>query len=151
MFLQCKKYKLKNQIIFKYLSGCNNKEHKNTMTTTAYTRITSSRQANEHIGEVCSFMSKGVREYGRIVYVTPTSIRIERMQQTADGDFILHPKQKNSVTNNVITFTRKITIASESIAAAAAAVPVFPSPLILLGGIKRRYQNAQSTEQSGWW
>ena len=126
------------------------KEHKNTMTTTVYTRITSSRQANEHIGEVCSFISKGVREYGRIINVTPTSIRIERMQQTADGDFILHPKQKNSVTNNVITFTRKITIASESIAAAAA-VPVFPSPLILLGGIKRRYQNAQSTEQSGWW
>ena len=145
MFLQCKKYKLKNQIIFKYLSGCNNKEHKNTMTTTAYTRITSSRQANEHIGEVCSFISKGVREYGRIINVTPTSIRIERMQQTADGDFILHPKQNNSVTNNVITFTRKITIASESIAAAA--VPVFPSPLVLLGGIKRRYQNAQST---GW-
>jgi hypothetical protein len=161
MFLHCKKYKLKIQNIFKYLSGYNNKEHKNTMTTTVYTRITSSRQANEHIGEVCSFISKGVREYGRIVYVTPTSIRIERMQQTADGDFILHPKQKNSVTNNVITFTRKITIASESIAsesiasesiaAAAAAVPVFPSPLILLGGIKRRYQNAQSTEQSGWW
>ena len=148
MFLQCKKYKLKNQIILKYLSGCNNKEHKNTMTTTAYTRITSSRQPNEHIGEVCSFISKGVREYGRIINVTPTSIRIERMQQTADGDFILHPKQKNSVTNNVITFTRKITIASESI---AAAVPVIPSPLILLGGIKRRYQNAQSTEQSGWW
>jgi Na+/melibiose symporter-like transporter len=65
------------------------------------------------------------------------------MQQTADGDFILHPNQKNSVTNNVITFTRKITI--------AIAVPVFPSPLVLLGGIKRRYQNAQSIEQSGWW
>ena len=143
MFLHCKKYKLKNQIIFKYLSGYKNKEHKNTMTTTAYNRITSSRQANEHIGEVCSFISKGVNEYGRIVYVTPTSIRIERMQQTADGDFILHPNQKNSVTNNVITFTRKITI--------AIAVPVFPSPLVLLGGIKRRYQNAQSTEQSGWW
>jgi hypothetical protein len=143
MFLHCKKYKLKNQIIFKYLSGYNNKEHKNTMTTTAYTRITSSRQANEHIGEVCSFISRGVNEYGRIVYVTPTSIRIERMQQTADGDFILHPNQKNSVTNNVITFTRKITI--------AIAVPVFPSPLVLLGGIKRRYQNAQSIEQSGWW
>ena len=139
MVLHCKKYKLKIQSIFKYLSGYNNKEHKNTMT--AYTRITSSRQANQHIGDICSFMSKGVREYGRIVNVTPTSIRIERMTQTADGDFILHPNQKNSVTNNVITFTRKITIAT----------PVFPSPLVLLGGIKRRYQNAQSTEQSGWW
>ena len=144
MFLHCKKYKLKNQIIFKYLSGYNNKEHKNTMTTTAYTRITSSRQANEHIGEVCSFISRGVNEYGRIVYVTPTSIRIERMQQTADGDFILHPNQKNSVTNNVITFTRKITItiASESIAATAATT----ESSLLRGGIKRRYSNAESTE-----
>ena len=144
MFLHCKKYKLKNQIIFKYLSGYNNKEHKNTMTTTAYTRITSSRQANEHIGEVCSFISKGVNEYGRIVYVTPTSIRIERMQQTADGDFILHPNQNNSVTNNVITFTRKITItiASESIAATAATT----ESSLLRGGIKRRYSNAESTE-----
>ena len=139
MFLHCKKYKLKNQIIFKYLSGYNNKEHKNTMTTTAYTRITSSRQANEHIGEVCSFISRGVNEYGRIVYVTPTSIRIERMQQTADGDFILHPNQNNSVTNNVITFTRKITI--------AATVTATESSL-LRGGIKRRYPNAESS--TGW-
>ena len=139
MFLHCKKYKLKNQIIFKYLSGYKNKEHKNTMTTTAYNRITSSRQANEHIGEVCSFISRGVNEYGRIVYVTPTSIRIERMQQTADGDFILHPNQKNSVTNNVITFTRKITI--------AATVTATESSL-LRGGIKRRYPNAESS--TGW-
>jgi hypothetical protein len=111
------------------------------MATTTYTRITTSRQANEHVGNICSFMSKGVREYGRIVNVTPTSIRIERMTQTSNGDFIPHPNQKNSVTNNVITFTRKITIVT----------PVFPSPLVLLGGIKRRYQNAQSIEQSGWW
>ena len=120
------------------------KEHKNTMATTAYTRITTSRQANEHIGEVCSFVSKGVREYGRIVNVTPTSIRIERMMQTSNGDFIPHPNPNHCVTKNVITFTRNITIA-------IAAVPAFPSPLVLLGGIKRRYQNAQSTEQSGWW
>ena len=112
---------------------------------TTYTRITTSRQANEHIGAICSFMSKGVREYGRIVNVTPTSIRIERMTQTADGDFIPHPNPNHFTTKNVITFTRNITIAI------AAAVPVFPSPLVLLGGIKRRYQNAQSTEQSGWW
>jgi hypothetical protein len=114
-----------------------------TTTTTTDIRITNSRQANEYIGQICSFMSKGVREYGRIVNVTPTSIRIERMTQTSNGDFILHPIQNHCVTKNVITFTRKITI--------AVAVPVFPSPLVLLGGIKRRYQNAQSTEQSGWW
>ena len=111
------------------------------VTTTYTTRITTSRQANEHIGAICSFMSKGVREYGRIVNVTPTSIRIERMTQTADGDFIPHPNPNHCVTKNVITFTRKITIAT----------PVFPSPLVLLGGIKRRYQNAESNEQSGWW
>jgi hypothetical protein len=117
-------------------------------TTTTYTRITNSRQANQHIGDICSFMSKGVREYGRIVNVTPTSIRIERMTQTSNGDFIPHPNPNHCVTNNVITFTRKITIAIAIPDVAVAAV--FPSPLVLLGGIKRRYQNAQSTEQS-WW
>ena len=122
------------------------KEHHNTMAApTTYTRITTSRQANEHIGAVCSFMSKGVREYGRILNVTSTSIRIERMTQTSNGDFIPHPNPNHFTTKNVITFTRKITIAI------AAPTAVFPSPLILLGGIKRRYQNAQSTEQSGWW
>ena len=104
------------------------------MVTTTYTRITTSRQANEHVGNICSFMSKGVREYGRIVNVTPTSIRIERMMQTADGDFILHPNQKNSKT--VMSFSCKITI----VAAAAATES-------LRGGIKRRYHNAEST---GW-
>jgi hypothetical protein len=125
------------------------KEHKNTMAAaTTYTRITTSRQANEHIGEVCSFVSKGVREYGRIVNVTPTSIRIERMTQTSSGDFIPHPNPNHFTTKNVITFTRKITIA----VAVTDPPAVFPSPLILLGGIKRRYQNAQSIEQSsGWW
>jgi hypothetical protein len=117
--------------------------HDNKMATRTYTRITTSRQASEHTGEICSFISKGVREYGRIVNVTPTSIRIERMMQTSSGDFIPHPNPNHCVTNNVITFTRKITI--------AIAAPVFPSPLVLLGGIKRRYQNAQSIEQSGWW
>jgi hypothetical protein len=115
------------------------------MATTTYIRITNSRQANEHIGKICSFISKGVREYGIIINVTPTSIRIERMMQTSNGDFIPHPNPNHCVTKNVITFTRNITIAI------AAPTAVFPSPLILLGGIKRRYQNAQSTEQSGWW
>jgi hypothetical protein len=120
-----------------------------TMTTAGGVRITNSRQANEHIGQVCSFMSKGVREYGRIVYVTPTSIRIERMIQTSNGDFIPHPNPNHYVTKNVITFTRKITI--EIAAPPASAAVMLPSPLVLFGGIKRRYQNAQSTEQSGWW
>lgn len=137
MFLHCKKYKLKIQNVFKYLSGYNNRTM--ATTTTAYTRITTSRQANEHIGDVCSFVSKGIQEYGRIVNVTPTSIRVERMQQTADGDFIPHPNPNHCVTKNVITFTRKITIASESIAATT-------ESSLLRGGIKRRYPNAESTE-----
>lgn len=140
MFLHCKKYKLKIQNVFKYLSGYNNRTM--ATTTTAYTRITTSRQANEHIGDVCSFVSKGIQEYGRIVNVTPTSIRVERMQQTADGDFIPHPNPNHCVTKNVITFTRKITIASESIAATAATT----ESSLLRGGIKRRYPNAESTE-----
>jgi hypothetical protein len=104
------------------------------------TRITSSRQAADFIGSICSFRSKGVREYGRIISVTPTSIRIERMQESADGDgdFIVHPNQHHSVTKNVITFTRNITIV-------APAKPLLPA---LIGGIKRRYHNAQSVEQS---
>jgi hypothetical protein len=80
-------------------------------------------------------MRKGLKEYGRIVNVTATSIRIERMQQTANGDFILHPNQKNFKT--VLNFSQKITI----VAAAAAAEES------LRGGIKRRYPNSEST---GW-
>ena len=149
MVLHCKKYKLKIQNVFQYLSVYRQGTHENKMATkTTYIRITNSREASQHIGEICSFISRGVREYGRIVNVTPTSIRIERMTQTSNGDFIPHPNPNHFTTKNVITFTRKITIA---IAAAPVPVSVFPSPLVLLGGIKRRYQNAQSTEQSGWW
>ena len=100
-------------------------------------RITS-RDAHLMMGQICTFISKGVREYGRIVNVTATSIRIERMQQTASGEFILHPKQKNSVTKNVITFSRKITTATNAATNAA-------TKSLLRGGIKRRYPNAQST------
>ena len=102
------------------------------------------------LGQICTFISKGVREYGRIVKVTSTSIRIERMQQTASGEFVLHPSQENSVTKNVITFSRKITpavaVAAEATATATttdATVTVAPE---LRGGIKRRYPNAQSTQ-----
>ena len=106
--------------------------------TASYRRINNPRDAHDMIGQICTFISKGLQEYGRIVNVTATSIRIERMQQTADGEFILHPNQKNSVTNNVITFSRRITIVSAATAA--------EQPLLLRGGIKRRYHNAESTE-----
>ena len=117
-----------------------------TSTSRCVSRITTPRDARLMLGQICTFISKGVREYGRIVKVTSTSIRIERMQQTASGEFILHPSQEK----NVITFSRKITpavaVAAEATATATttdATVTVAPE---LRGGIKRRYPNAQSTQ-----
>jgi hypothetical protein len=94
------------------------------------------------IGTICVFKCKGKLEYGRIVNVTATSIRIERMQKTANGEFILHPNQKNNTTKNVITFSRKIEIVAttSAVSATSAAIERF----MLHGGIKRRYPNAQS-------
>ena len=157
--LHCKKYKLKIQNVFIYLSSDTTKQDRThiimaqvhtTATSTATRRITTPRDARLMLGQICTFMSKGVREYGRIVKVTSTSIRIERMQQTASGEFIPHPSQENSVTKNVITFSRKITPAAVAVPAATATttntdatVTVAPE---LRGGIKRRYPNAQSTQ-----
>jgi len=94
------------------------------------------------IGTICVFKCKGKLEYGRIVNVTATSIRIERMQKTANGEFILHPNQKNKTTKNVITFSRKIEIVAATAATSATSATV--KQLVLHGGIKRRYPNAQS-------
>ena len=112
-------------------------------------RISTPRSAI--IGTICVFKCKGKLEYGRIVNVTATSIRIERMQKTANGEFILHPNQKNTTTKNVITFSRKIetvaipTTASATTAALAATTTTITiEPFVLHGGIKRRYPNAQS-------
>jgi hypothetical protein len=105
-------------------------------------RISTPRSAV--IGTICVFKCKGKPEYGRIVNVTATSVRIERMQKTASGEFILHPNQKNTTTKNVITFSRKI----EAIVSTASIVVSEPAlafeQSILHGGIKRRYPNAQS-------
>lgn len=135
-----------------------------TSTSRCISRITTPRDARLMLGQICTFVSKGVREYGRIVKVTSTSIRIERMQQTASGEFILHPSQENSVTKNVITFSRKITPASATTtdATTSATTDVTTSAAItmtrataasttaqtssLCGGIKRRYPNAQSRQ-----
>lgn len=141
-----------------------------TSTSRCISRITTPRDARLMLGQICTFVSKGVREYGRIVKVTSTSIRIERMQQTASGEFILHPSQENSVTKNVITFSRKITPApattmiapattmtapaTDATTSAAAATTMTAATAAtttaqtssLCGGIKRRYPNAQSTQ-----
>ena len=103
-------------------------------------RISTPRDAV--VGTICAFKCKGKPEYGRIVNTTATSVRIERMQKTASGEFILHPNQKNATTNNVITFSRKI----EAIVSTASIVVSEPAieQSILHGGIKRRYPNAQS-------
>ena len=94
------------------------------------------------IGTICVFKCKGKLEYGRIVNVTATSIRIERMQKTANGEFILHPNQKNNTTKNVITFSRKIEIVATTAAVSATSATI--KQIVLHGGIKRRYPNAQS-------
>lgn len=94
------------------------------------------------VGTICVFKCKGKLEYGRIVNVTATSIRIERMQKTANGEFILHPNQKNKITKNVITFSRKIEIVAATAATSATSATV--KQFVLHGGIKRRYPNAQS-------
>jgi hypothetical protein len=106
-------------------------------------RISTPRSAI--IGTICTFKCKGKLEYGRIVNVTATSIRIERMQKTANGEFILHPNQKNNTTKNVITFSRKIEAVVVSTASTVASERALAFEQSMLhGGIKRRYPNAQS-------
>ena len=106
-------------------------------------RISTPRDAV--VGTICAFKCKGKLEYGRIVNVTATSVRIERMQKTASGEFILHPNQKNTTTKNVITFSRKIEAVVVSTASIVASEPVLAFEQSMLhGGIKRRYPNAQS-------
>jgi hypothetical protein len=99
------------------------------------------------VGTICTFKCKGKPEYGRIVNVTATSVRIERMQKTASGEFILHPNQKNTTTKNVITFSRKIeavVVSTASITPSASKLASTFEQSMLHGGIKRRYPNAQS-------
>jgi len=121
-----------------------------TSTSRCISRITTPREARLMLGQICTFISKGLREYGRIVKVTSTSIRIERMQQTASGEFILHPSQENSVTKNVITFSRKIIPAfattTDATTSATTTTQTTTQTSSLCGGIKRRYPNAQSNQ-----
>jgi hypothetical protein len=121
-----------------------------TSTSRCISRITTPREARLMLGQICTFISKGLREYGRIVKVTSTSIRIERMQQTASGEFILHPSQENSVTKNVITFSRKIIPAfattTDATTSASTTTQTTTQTSSLCGGIKRRYPNAQSNQ-----
>jgi len=106
-------------------------------------RISTPRDAV--VGTICAFKCKGKPEYGRIVNVTTTSVRIERMQKTASGEFILHPNQKNTTTKNVITFSRKIEAVVVSTASIVVSEPALAFEQSMLhGGIKRRYPNAQS-------
>lgn len=105
-------------------------------------RISNPRDAV--VGTICAFKCKGKPEYGRIVNTTATSVRIERMQKTASGEFILHPNQKNATTKNVITFSRKIEAVVSTASIASSTIASAFEPSMLHGGIKRRYPNAQS-------
>jgi hypothetical protein len=72
-------------------------------------RLSNAETAKNHIGRVCKANSKGSPEFGRIQYVTPTSIVYERLTQKEDGEFIPHPIAVNPTTNNRFkTATRDI-------------------------------------------
>ena len=77
-------------------------------------RISCPEHATDCIGRTCAFASNGLTEYGRIVNVTPTGMRIERMTQTRNGEFIPHPIPHHRTTNNVLKFSRNITLVSTS-------------------------------------
>lgn len=74
-------------------------------------RVSNTETAKKYIGRVCKANSKGSPEFGRIQYVTPTSIVYERLTQKEDGEFIPHPIAVNPTTNNRFkTATRNITL-----------------------------------------
>jgi hypothetical protein len=72
-------------------------------------RISHTDTAKKYIGQVCKANSKGYPEFGRIHYVTPTSIVYERLTQKEDGEFIPHPIALNPTTKNCLKIaTRNI-------------------------------------------
>jgi hypothetical protein len=74
-------------------------------------RISHAEIAKKHIGQVCKANCKGEPEFGRIRYVTPTSIVYDRLTQTEDGEFIPHPISFNLTTKNRLKIaTRSINI-----------------------------------------
>jgi hypothetical protein len=78
-------------------------------------RISHVEIAKKHIGQVCKANSKGEPEFGRIRYVTPSSIVYERLTQTEDGDFIPHPISFNPITKNRLKIsTRSINLIATS-------------------------------------
>ena len=78
-------------------------------------RISHVEIAKKHIGQVCKANSKGEPEFGRIRYVTPSSIVYERLTQTEDGDFIPHTISFNPITKNRLKIsTRSINLIATS-------------------------------------
>jgi hypothetical protein len=71
-------------------------------------RISHTEIAKQHIGQVCKANSKGEVEFGRIRYVTPTSIVYDRLTQTDDGEFIPHPISFNTTTKNRLKISTRI-------------------------------------------
>jgi len=70
-------------------------------------RISHAEIAKKHIGQVCRANSKGKPEFGRIRYVTPTTIVYDRLTQTEDGDFIPHPISFNPITKNTLKISTR--------------------------------------------
>ena len=75
-------------------------------------RIAGPGHANHCIGQMCTFISNGLTEYGCIANVMPTGMRIERMAQTINGEFIPHPIPHHHTTKNVLKFSRNIRLIS---------------------------------------
>ncbi len=74
-------------------------------------RISHADIAKKHIGQVCKANSNGEPEFGRIRYVTPSSIVYDRLTRTEDGDFIPHPISFNPITKNRLKIeTRSINL-----------------------------------------
>jgi hypothetical protein len=74
---------------------------------TEFIRISHTDIAKKYIGQVCRANSKGEPEFGRIRYVTPTSIVYDRLTQTEDGDFIPHPISFNPITKNTLKISTR--------------------------------------------
>jgi hypothetical protein len=74
---------------------------------TELTRISHVDIAKKHIGQVCKANSNGEPEFGRIRYVTPSSIVYDRLTQTEYGDFIPHPISFNPITKNTLKISTR--------------------------------------------
>lgn len=75
-------------------------------------RIRTEAEAKAHIGEVITYNTKDGREYGIIVYASPSQIVVHRLQLTEEG-FELHPVPVCPRSRNAINYSRRIELFKE--------------------------------------